>query len=286
MRHECLGSEVVRFAFFLIGLLCGLPERPVSAQSSDPEDTGRKNYAFASQLGSGIYQLSGHTVQIYRVPVYYPIRPAQGRYPGVRVTLSGCIGYFELSPTDADPPDNPDDVAMASFVPGVALEFPVLKNWSLEPFGELGVAQDFHDSERATVYTVGLKSLAKFRPRGVDLLLGHRLVYAGDHVSDSEYDEDFVMLETGFEVRRPLAFEVKGHGLDGGLYIMNYLYLEPTRVFLRDEPLEVGNQYELGFTVGTRVPVEFWRFSFPRLGLGYRFGDDASAVRLVLGAAF
>jgi hypothetical protein len=131
-----------------------------------------------------------------------------------------------------------------------------------------------------------MRSLATFRARGLDLLLGNRLVYVGEHTPGHEYDEDFATLETGFEVRCRLALAVKGNRLNWGPYVMSYLYLEPTKVWLEETPLEVGSQYELGITVGPEERIDLWRFEVPRLGLGYRFGDSVSAVRVVFGAAF
>jgi len=67
---------------------------------------------------------------------------------------------------------------------------------------------------------------------------------------------------------------------------MDYLYLEPTELIVNDEPLEVGVQWELGLTLGTRTPVDLWRFKVPRLGIGYCFGDGVSPVRVLIGSAF
>jgi hypothetical protein len=280
------GAESVRRTLLLAGLLSALSGRPAWTQANGSEEDAGLNYAFASQLGSGIYDLSGRTVQIYRIPFFFPVRNAEDRSPGIRVTLPVCLGFFNRDPEDVDQTDVQEDVATLSFVPGVALEIPVLRNWSLEPFAEVGVARDFRSSGGAYVYSLGLKSLVTLRARELELLVGNRLLYVGEHTPGVEVDEDFAMLETGFEVRQPLRYAVKGHGIDWGPYVMNYLYLEPTEVFLKEEPLEIGAQYELGITIGTQEPVPLWRFKVPRLGLGYRFGDGVSAVRLVLGAAF
>jgi hypothetical protein len=45
-------------------------------------------------------------------------------------------------------------------------------------------------------------------------------------------------------------------------------------------------QMEIGVTFGTIEPLRIWRIPLPRVGLGYRFGDELSVFRFVLGAPF
>ena len=286
MRNFCVGMKAVRSAFLLVGLAIALLEQPARGQTGDSGSDERFNYAFATQLGSGIYDVSGRTVQIYRLPFSFNVREAEGRAPRIRVELPICFGFYDLDAEDVQQTDMQDNFATVSFVPGVAVGFSALPNWSLEPFLEFGIAEDFDGSGSAYVYALGVKSVATFNARRLVFLLGNRLVYTGAHTPGVEIDEDFAMLETGFEVRRPLQRTVKGHGIDWGPYVMNYLYLEPTEVLLKEAPLEIGGQYELGITLGTQAPVDLWCFEVPRLGIGYRFGDGVSALRVVLGAAF
>jgi hypothetical protein len=276
----------MRAMLLLVGLLGWVPGHPAWAQAGGGNDEERLNYAFANQLGSGIYDVSGRTVQIYRIPFALPVRDTEQRAPGIRVTLPVCLGLYDLDPEDVDQTGMPEDVSTVSFVPGVLLEYPVLRNWTLTPLVELGMAWDLQESQNAYVYTVGVKSYATFRPGGLDVLLGNRLVYVGEHTPGTVHDEDYATLETGCELRRPLARAMKGHAVNWGPYVMSYLYLEPTKVWLNEKPLEIGSQYEVGFTVGPQERIDLWRFEVPRIGLGYRFGDGVSAMRLVLGAAF
>lgn len=286
MRSEHLDAGGIRRAFTTLTLICAACGPPVAAQSVEPDDSGLLNYAFAHELGSGLYEMSGRTVQIYRLPFYAPVRNAETHWPGLRVTLPVCVGFFDLKASDVEESGRSDDFASASFVPGVALEFPVYPIWTLEPFVELGVAMDLREDRHAWVYTAGLKSVVEPPAGDFGLRVGNRLVYVGAHTPGSEYDEDFATLETGVELRRAVPLHVARHALDGGVYAMNYLYLEPTELIVNDEPLEVGVQWELGLTLGTRTPVDLWRFKVPRLGIGYRFGDGVSAVRIVIGSAF
>ncbi|MBP7145985.1 MAG: hypothetical protein KBD01_00460 [Acidobacteria bacterium] len=271
----------MRFAsriFALAGLLAFPP-----TWAGDDE---RLNYAFASQLGSGIYNVSGRTVQVYRIPFTLPARKAEGTVPGFRVNLPLCFGFFDFDDTEADQAGADEHVGTASVVPGIAVEIGVLRNWSLQPFVDLGIARELGGSGDAYVYAAGVKSVATFRAGPHELLLGNRIVYVGEHTPGTKIDEDYATLETAFEVRRPLGWAVKSHGLDWSVYVISYLYLEPTEVWIKEEPLDVGAQYEVGLTVGTQVPAGLWLFEVPRIGLGYRFGDGVSAVRVLVGGAF
>ena len=266
----------MRRALLLAGIAIGSAASPAFAQAGGGD--ARLNYAFASQLGSGIYDVAGRVVQVYRLPFALPVKDAEDRTaPGLHVNFPVCVGLYDLDPEDVEETGAEEDVATLSFVPGIALSFPLLRNWTLEPFVDLGMAWEFEDSGRAYVYAGGVRSLATFRPSGLEVLVGNRLVYVGEHRSGTEHDEDFATFESGFEIRRPLARAVKGHRVDWGPYAMSYLYLQPTKVWLKEEPLAIGSQYEVGLTVGPAERIDLWRFEVPRLGLGYRFGDGVSA---------
>ena len=45
-------------------------------------------------------------------------------------------------------------------------------------------------------------------------------------------------------------------------------------------------QGEIGSTLGTGEPLRIAGVTLPRIGLGYRFGEDLSVFRLVIGERF
>jgi hypothetical protein len=65
---------------------------------------------------------------------------------------------------------------------------------------------------------------------------------------------------------------------------VNYLYANLEFLQSLSSSFEVDVQNEFGFTVGTSD--EFWWSSNPRVGLGYRFGSNFYAVRIVFGMPF
>jgi hypothetical protein len=42
-------------------------------------------------------------------------------------------------------------------------------------------------------------------------------------------------------------------------------------------------QYEGGMTFGSRGPMQLWKIPLPRIGVGYVFGHDLAALRIVFG---
>ena len=62
----------------LAGLVLATGSSFAAEQRSAEQSSDVVNYAFASQLGSGIYSVNGRTVQIYRIPISKKV-PIPGR---------------------------------------------------------------------------------------------------------------------------------------------------------------------------------------------------------------
>ena len=129
----------------------------------------------------------------------------------------------------------------------------------------------------------GVRSLATFDWRSVDLYLGHRLFYTGYTVSDF----DFGALESGLDARHSLGFSLGDHQVDGGLFVINYLYFaSPELIRFAGKPISVDVQWESGVTFGTVTPLKVLGITIPRIGMSYRIGSGASIFRLVFGGSF
>ena len=77
------------------------------------------------------------------------------------------------------------------------------------------------------------------------------------------------------------------HQVDGGLFVMNYLYfVSPELIRFYGKPLSVDVQWEFGVTFGTMTPWKVLGLAIPRIGMSYRVGSGASTFRLVLGGPF
>jgi hypothetical protein len=72
--------------------------------------------------------------------------------------------------------------------------------------------------------------------------------------------------------------------MNWSVYFVNYLYANLEFVRFLSDDFTVDVQNEFGFTVGTSD--KFWWSGNPRLGLGYRFGPNFYAIRIVFGMPF
>ena len=59
------------------------------------------NFAFASQLGAGIYSVEGRSVQIYGLPFAWELRPPTTERLGFNITLPLTLGFYSFRTEDA-----------------------------------------------------------------------------------------------------------------------------------------------------------------------------------------
>lgn len=238
------------------------------------------NFAFATQLGSGVYSVSGRTLQIYRLPFRLDVKPAGNSGVGVALTLPVTFGFYDFELQDVANGDIPTDVDALSFVPGVALSFFAAPRWVLEPYAEAGISKARDVDADSTVYSAGIASLYEFEGRGFEWTLRNDLTFAGVDLQGAESDH-FTRFQTVLSARRPV---VRGSRIDYLVYALNDYYVDQP-----DGPIDSagrhGNslQYELGITLGTTETRRVWRVPLPRVGIGYRFGPELEAWRIVFG---
>ena len=250
------------------------------------ENTNILHFGFASQVGSGVYDVDGRTVQIYRVPVDIRLPPPDPEHWSWKLTLPVTLGFVDLDPSDFLEAQLREEFSTLSLVPGLRFDVPVRSNWRLEPFVEGGMAWDLSGDANTWVYAAGLRSTVTFPWHELEGRLGNRLVWAGITGEGLLLADDYGELETGIELSQPLWFSIGGRPVDAGLFAISYLYFEPLEAFRDAGEMEMRDQWEIGVTIGTRPPFAYRKIRMPRIGISYRFGDGISAARLVLGAPF
>jgi hypothetical protein len=241
------------------------------------------NYAFATQVGSGIYTISGRTLQVYRLPISWTFRRTEDERAGWRLTVPMTFGFYDFDQQDVLNSNVGENVATFGLVPGVEFLIPVREHWLLKPFAEAGYVWDRGGDADAAIYSAGLRSRLDFKGGGFDMVLGNGLTYALVDPSGSAGRDAMVALETAYS-----AAHLFGPGGGGEADYEPYLLV---RVYFGgdDHPLPSGEsntlvQYEAGVTFGTRGPMKLWKIPLPRVGVGYVFGHDLSVVRIVFGA--
>jgi hypothetical protein len=245
------------------------------------------NYAFATQLGSGIYRVNDRTVQVYRLSGPIGLRdPGIGRW-GIVLRLPVTFGFYDFKIEDVVDTGLPDKLGTLALVPTVEFEYRAKETWWLGPFVGLGAGKDYSGGAFNWIYALGFRSLALFPLEHVDIRLGNRLVYTGYTNEDMDFVDDFAFLETGGDFRRPLGFALGAWDIDGSVFGANYIYfISPHIVRLIPEPVEMKTEWEIGFTLGTVEPLKVLGVRMPRLGLSYRFGTGMDAIRFIIGNPF
>jgi hypothetical protein len=286
-RHRMPPAANRFFALGLAMLLGGVQPAGAAAALRDGE-ADVIHFAFATQLGSGIYSIAGRTLQVYRIPLAWTLaEPGDGR-PGVRLRLPVSVGLYDFAPRDVIDSGLPDQLDTFTAAGGIELDFPLGEGWHVFPYAEAGRAWDRDSSADATLYSASLHARREWPAGELLQRLQAGIVYAAVDLASGAGTSDMVMIEAGFEIRQPLGFRYGGAGADGGLYLLGEWYADRPGDPLVDSaggsPLPV--QFEIGLTLGGRTPARIWKLPLPRIGLGYRFGDGVSIYRLVLGAPF
>jgi hypothetical protein len=271
---------------FVLSVLLAVSQPPSAVAQSllSPDEQNVANFAFATQLGSGVYSVSGRTLQIYRLPFSHTLKTTDDSGVGVELTLPVTFGFYDFELQDTANGDIPKDVDALSFVPGLTLVIELQPQWRLEPYVEAGVARAREADADSFVYAGGLRSLYVFDGKGFDWLLRNDLTLAGVDLRGTEGSDRFARLQTVVTAQRPFAL---GSSVDYLLYALNEYYVDQP-----DGPVDSGNrdgspvQYEIGITLGTPEPRRIWGMPLPRVGIGYRFGSEADIFRIVIGTPF
>jgi len=249
------------------------------------------SFAFASQAGTGIYEVEGRTIQIYRLPIAFTAKPIKDGRWGLKLTLPVTFGFYDYEPEDFLAGVIPAHVGVASLVPGVRVDVRVKNPWIVSPYVEAGAAKDFEGDIAQPIYAAGIRSVVSFTWGTWDGRAGQRILWAGTGNSDDWLSDEYGEVEVGFEFRHELPANLWGTRLDIGLFVLHEHYFkEHASPALRSAAPAtvpgVDEQNEIGVTFGTRPKLAWWKLAMPKLGLSYRFGDGISGVRFVIGEVF
>lgn len=245
------------------------------------------NFGFATQLGSGIYSVSGRTLQVYRLPFSYSLtRDEESRFRP-RLTLPLTIGFLDFRPRDVVDSGMPERIDSLSFVPGLALEVRMTEKWELEPFIEAGVSRDRSREINQRVYATGLRSIHRFDGDIADRQLVAEILHAVVDLPDVDERDDFTRFRLGASARRPFRPGDGGSRPDFLVYGIADLFSDvPTGPATGEKETDGLVQFEVGMTFGMTENMRLWRIPLPRIGFGYRFGEDLSVYRIVFGSPY
>lgn len=273
-------------ALCLLFLLPGTSAAAAPVPLSDSEQAVL-NFGFATQLGSGIYTLSGRTLQVYRLPFGYTLPHEDASRLQVRLNFPLTIGFLDFKASDVIDTGLPQHLDSFGFVPGIEFDIAISEQWHLEPFVDAGIARDRNNDVDQRVYSVGLRSRYDVERGAVDWqAYGEVMRIVVDQFSIDQTD-DLTRLRIGATGRRPFVVEQAGRRADLLVYGFAEAFTDaPSRP--ADGTARDGDelQFEVGFTLGATETIRLWRIPLPRVGFGYRFGADLSVYRIVFGSPY
>ena len=268
-------------------LICLLVQMFITAAvyADKKTDVELTNFAFANYLGTGFYATGDGTVFILSIPLSTTLRPMTSNDPGWVFNYPVTVGVTNFDEIIDGTVPNVNDVGTLSVIPGIEYHYPVMHNWTLIPFFDLGIARDVVNNRNIRVLGAGVKSFATFDFDRNRLTLGNRLLFADESDFESDSDSNFAVFETGLDYNIPTDIIIHGSHIDVSFYYINYYYLkELVLLKILDNPIALENKNEVGFTVS--LPEYTWLPDNSRLGFGIQFTSNTEVYRLVFGAPF
>lgn len=242
------------------------------------------NHVFATELGSGIYDLGGRTLQVYRFTWSKDLREADEGKVGLRFVLPSTFGFFDFKPIDVISEGPPESVDSFSVQPGFELDFLARDDWHIVPYARAGFSVA-SSSVEGWIYSAGVRADRRTPLGSWDSFTRSELAFARVDYRETRNDDTFLRLRQGIDFTRGLDVHIRGRELELGLYGMLDVIVDPPTVPVADADREPV-QFEAGFTFATRPRVKIWRWDAPRLGFGYRLAGEISGWRIVFGVPF
>jgi hypothetical protein len=273
-------ANAITVALLLLGAL--LPLRPAVA-AADDEAVSTINHAFATELGTGLYDMGGRGIFVIRFTPEHELRPARASRPGVRAVLPIAAGSFDFNPFDSLQPDVPDRVDSFSVMPGVEFDFP-RGEWMLIPWVRIGASFSEGQSD-GLLFGAGTRLGWEGERDGLSMTRLHELAVVNVDYRGSVADDTFVRMRNAVDLRRPTLRLTRSRHLLAGFYAIADVVTDPP-----EAPLAAGEQtimqLEFGVTFNTEPRPRIGSWRWPRLGFGYRIAGDYSGWRIVVGAPF
>jgi hypothetical protein len=278
----------MRFVFRLfawLSLAASAAQAQASNASNEDQAVGRSiSYVFATDLGSGIYDLDGRTLQIYQFWYRKDLREATSDRLGVRFELPLTFGFFDFKPIDVLSHGIPTRVDSFSVVPGLALDYIVGDDWHVMPYARAGFSVA-SSSVDGWLFGAGLRVERSTDFHGWDSFVRTDITYAGANYRADIPSDSFARIRQGFDLRRGIGGKIHEREIELGIYsIFDVVLDSPVEPLSQDDGSVI--QAEFGFTFSTRPRFKIWRWDAPRLGFGYRLAGELTAWRFVIGQPF
>jgi hypothetical protein len=267
---------IIVLAFILIAM-------PSSGSAATLEAQDYLNYAYATWIGTGYYKTSDRTIWVLRVPISLMLMEPdkeKKRKWALELKLPVTVGFEQFE-------EIPESIGAVAFVPGLELHYPVLKNWWLKPYIQLGLGKDFSGGGLALIYAAGLRSLTIIPWKKFDFSIGANLMGARQTISGSGSDNGFSMIEAGLDIRHPIPFNFRGRNTDlSGFFVFTEFIDDLDIIYPGSDEVRVQRLYKFGLTMGFDKPLSIWFVKIPRVGIDFITGEGIKSIGLNMGFPF
>ena len=159
------------------------------------------NYVFATDLGSGVYDLGGRTLQIYRYTYRKDLRETRAGHVGVRFVLPVTAGFFDFTPVDVISKGPPTRVDSFGVVPGFELDYLLRDDWHLIPYVRAGFSVA-SSSVDGGLYGAGARLERHSGFHGWEAFVRSEAAYSGVRYRHETPNDQFFRLRQAFDLTR------------------------------------------------------------------------------------
>ena len=270
------------------GLGCTAQAEPGTALATDV-DRVTASYAFASELGSGIYEINGRALQIYRLPFAL-------QYDGWRLTLPVTVGLLDFRSSDVLLLQLPSGIGSVSLVPGLEGDWDVAPNWRLTPYVKAGFTKTSGRQSNVASFGLGLRSDllrpgatrnadGQVVPRAFEYTFHQELNLAVADMRGTAPGDQFLRWRNGLELDRHTGLIWHNRQLRIAPFALLDTYLEPPTSILTGRKTDRW-QGEVGFSLSLSPAPQLLGAAVPALGFSYRIAGELSGWHLAIGRPF
>lgn len=284
----------------LAAALAVVVPRPASCQETPVLDTDQVlDYGWIySRSDDGIafsgVSLGAQSTNVLSIPISFwirrlpccgnPITPeTEGNTFGVRLRLTSLIGIAQF---DSIAEFDVKSVDLGAIFPGIELLFKTGRRSMLRPYLDVGWAATSSSQTTLVFGELGLRTEFVFPWKRWELGLEPRLKGGYSFTDIENADLGHVTISAKMDARYPLGFTIRGQTPDIGVYFEpSWFPNEISFPTSGGEQKSVTAQYEVGATLGFRflAPMLCGLFRWPRLGIGWQFGDGTDGWRIRIG---
>ena len=175
-----------------------------------------------------------------------------------------------------------------SFTPGLEFFIPMSASWELRPYAHYGFGTQMGGEDRSQIYYIGINSRLELPSWGDLRILMINGLQSYGHNPDNGRTDRFWRLVTGFEGSYKLGdWNISGRQVFFKPHVAHYWYFNGIDFDrLLRPPIEIQQEFEIGFALGFEERISLKLFGFDRAGIAIRRGGSLDGIRFYISSIF